>query len=348
MVSLSTPFQSGVYLALKLGMGAKKAPVYLMEALQRVEVTLKDEGSSGFQMEFLLTKTSFSLGPFSGNSDKILKEMAIDSRIILELTLKSKKHILMDGIIKNHQTAKGSGPGVTKLTVTGEDVSVAMEKKADLEAHPGQNDGTIVKKILGSYSSYGIVPAVEPPPFKKAPQAKEVVPFQGQSDLQYVRALARRWSYVFYVTPRPGGKNTAYWGPRKNSGRRQKALSVNMGPFSNVKSINFTYDAKAPKKVSANLIDAKTCKVVKVMAKGIKRTTIVKKDAMKTQKEVREEVLLLAGVTKQEALFRVQAETDGSVDKVVKAEGELDVTAYGDILKPRSLVDLRGAGVNNG
>jgi len=52
------------------------------------------------------------------------------------------------------------------------------------------------------------------------------------------------------------------------------------------------------------------------------------------------------GLTYAQALARAQGQTDKSVDAVVTAEGELDVDRYGDLLQPRSLVGLRGAGYN--
>ena len=43
---------------------------------------------------------------------------------------------------------------------------------------------------------------------------------------------------------------------------------------------------------------------------------------------------------------RAQGELDKSTDEVITATGELDALRYGQILRPRSLVDLRGAGAS--
>jgi hypothetical protein len=46
-----------------------------------------------------------------------------------------------------------------------------------------------------------------------------------------------------------------------------------------------------------------------------------------------------------QALTRAQSLTDSSTDNVVTASGTLDAIRYGNLLKPRGLVGLRGAGL---
>ena len=52
---------------------------------------------------------------------------------------------------------------------------------------------------------------------------------------EILREMAARYGYVFYITPGPAPMtNTAYWGPPIRAGIPQRALSVNMGPETNV------------------------------------------------------------------------------------------------------------------
>ena len=46
--------------------------------------------------------------------------------------------------------------------------------------------------------------------------------------------------------------------------------------------------------------------------------------------------------------MRAQATTDASTDNVVNVSGELDALEYGDILRARGLVGLRGVGYSYG
>jgi hypothetical protein len=51
------------------------------------------------------------------------------------------------------------------------------------------------------------------------------------------------------------------------------------------------------------------------------------------------------GLSYAQAMAQAQAEMERSMDEVVSVTGELDVVRYGDLLKPRALVGLRGAGL---
>jgi hypothetical protein len=153
--------------------------------------------------------------------------------------------------------------------------------------------------------------------------------------------------YVFYVEPGPAlFTNTAYWGPPKRSGDPQSALSVNMGPDTNVSSIQFQYNALAPTLVSGRLIDRNTVEEFPVETLLSKREPLVSQPALPFQlPHVRRTLLEHAnGLSYEQALAYAQAQTDRSVDAVVTAEGELDALRYGDLLNPRGLVGLRGAG----
>lgn len=50
------------------------------------------------------------------------------------------------------------------------------------------------------------------------------------------------------------------------------------------------------------------------------------------------------GLNDAQRRARAQGMVDNSMDEVVTATGDLDALRYGRILKPRGLVDLRGAG----
>jgi hypothetical protein len=58
---------------------------------------------------------------------------------------------------------------------------------------------------------------------------------------------------------------------------------------------------------------------------------------------VRRKQFRQSGLNAVQAFGRAQAMTDASVDAVV-VEGELDALRYGNLLQPRGLVGVRGAG----
>ena len=153
--------------------------------------------------------------------------------------------VLIDGIITHQQFSPTDNPGQSTLTITGEDVSVMMDLKEKSVTHPNQSDTAIVLKIIRSYDQYGLVPIVIPPPLMDTPLIVDRIPSQQGTDLEYILELAKLYNYIFYIEPtNVPGTNTAYWGPAKLIGIPQKALTLNMGPSTNVtSSINFQYNA---------------------------------------------------------------------------------------------------------
>lgn len=336
----------GIHLTLLIGPTvAIPAPPSIAEALQSAQVTLNDEGRSGFQLTFQIGRS----GPTDLLDYGLLMNPLLKSfnRVILIATFNVVPQVLIDGIITNQQMSPGSEPGTATLTLTGEDVSVMMDMVKKRMPHPAQPDPVIVAKIIASYAQYGLVPLVMPPGLVEVPSPTERIPNQQGSDLEYIKQLAQLYGYTFFIIPGPAPfANTAYWGPPPRLGVPQRALSVNMGPQTNVDSINFQYNALAPTIVVDTVQESEANLPLPVMTFISTRPPIVSMPALPLNlPNVRTSLLENApGTTYPAAYARAQALTDKSVEAVVTANGELDALRYGDILQPRRLVGLRGAG----
>ena len=339
----------GIHLTLMIGPSVPvPAPPPVMEALESVQVTHKDEGRSGFQI-------TFSAGR-SGPADLLDYPQLLTplmrpfSRIILIVTFNVKPQVLIDGIITNQQLAPGTEPGTGKLTITGEDVSVMMDLEKKRVEHPAQDETIIALKLIAGYAQYGLVPLVISPSAVDPPIPAERVPVQQDTDLEYLNKIAGRHGYTFYIDPGPAPlSNIAYWGPPKRTGAPQGALSVNMGPQTNVDSINFQYNAMAPTIVSDTVQDRRTNAHLPVRTFMSLRPPLVSQPALPFNlPNVRTGLMENQGpMDISQAMARAQGITDKSVDNVVSATGELDALRYGKILQPRRLVGLRGAGYSN-
>jgi hypothetical protein len=187
---------------------------------------------------------------------------------------------------------------------------------------------------------------VIPPPTLDLPLPTERVPVQHGTDLAYLRDMAARYAYDFYLTPGPApGASTAYWGPPRRLGLLQRALTFNMGPQTNLSSINFRYDALAPQKVVGRVDDRRTDQVLPLRTLASTRPPLSRSPALLTQSHVRTTWRSnVGGLTATDALTRVQADTNVSADRVVTAAGEVDVIRYGGVLEARRLVGVRGVG----
>ena len=150
---------------------------------------------------------------------------------------------------------------------------------------------------------------------------------------------------MFYIEPtdRPG-VNKAYWGPLGLTGSPQKALSVNMGTRSNVTSINFQYNSLKPSVMVGSVQDRNTNTKIPITTFSSLRPPLSEEPVILVKRSnVRIRQFRASGLNAQQAFVRAQAETDKLVDALT-ANGGLDTVQYGDVLRARKLVGLRGAG----
>jgi len=335
----------GLQLTLLIGPTAPvPAPPFVLEALQSVEVTHTDEERSGFQITFRAAR-----GDLIDALDYKLLTLPLlrpFNRVVLLSTVDFVPRVLMDGFITRQQL----DPSKSTLAITGEDVSVMMDLTEKSAEHPALDETLIATKIILTYAQYGLIPKVIPPPIPDPPLPIERTPVQQTTDLAYLKAMAQRFGYVFYVKPGPVPlANTAYWGPPERLGLPQPALSVNMGNQTNVESLTFKNDALVPTLVQGLVQDRLTNIPLPILSLPLPPYKLPPLESepslIVNQPNVRTKQFREPGLTAQEALARAQGTTDAA-NAVVTAEGELDVLRYGSVLDARGLVGVRGAGFN--
>jgi hypothetical protein len=168
---------------------------------------------------------------------------------------------------------------------------------------------------------------------------------QHETDLVFLNRLATENGCVFTLTPGPAPMmNTAYFGPQPRLGLPQSALTLNMGPDSNLLSINFQNNASDAHRVSGAVQDRATGVAIPIETVPPLTVPLATEPAILNPE--------IAGVrsyrpegarTAAAALAEAQSASEASA-QVLTAEGELDGSRYGKVLHPRQLVGLRGAG----
>jgi hypothetical protein len=333
----------GVHLTVLIGATVPTpAPPVLLEALDKIEVTHSDAERSGFQIVFRAPRDPVSIIDYPIIANPLLRP---GNRVILTITIGVVPEVLFDGIITHQQLNPAPKPGDTTFTVTGEDVSVAMDREEKAIEHTAQPETVIAYKIIGSYPQFGFIPEVIPPPSFDAPVPAERTPVQRATDLGYLVEMAKRYAYVFFVTPGPvPGSNLAYWGPPPRVGLPQPAISVDLGPDTNVKSISFQNNEAQATAVQGSVQDRQTNTTVPVRTFTSTRPPLALFPGLANP--------ALAGVraykaegarTATQATAEAQAQTDASTD-IITVDGELDIARYNGLLKARGLVGLRGVG----
>jgi hypothetical protein len=339
----------GIHLTLLIGPTVPvPAPPDLLESLQQVKVTQDDSGISGFELTFKVGRSSpLDLIDYGILRNPLLLKPL--NRIVLLVTFGVVPQVLMDGFITHQELSPGTSPGSSTLTVIGEDASVMLDQEEKSAEHPAQDETIIANKLILSYAQYGLIPTVIPPLAIDPPVPTDRIPSQQCTDFEYLQKMAKRYGYVFFITPGPVPMtSTAYWGPPPRLSVPQKALSVNLGAETNVSQISFSANSQAPVMMEGQVQDRLTNQAMPVKTLASTRVPLSAKPAWLVQQpNVRRRQFRQSGLNVAQSYGRAQGETDASVDRVVKANGELDALTYGALLQPRGLVGLRGAGYQN-
>ncbi len=172
--------------------------------------------------------------------------------MVIGVLLGASLEPLIDSVIYHQRVAPGSEPGMSTLTVSGRDISVLLDLEERNAEYRNMPDCVIVKHIRPATLNTGSYHAM---PTTDVPIERQRVPRQHETDLQFIRRMAQRNGYVFYIEPLTLGVTTAYFGPEYRLGLPQPALSVDMGTASNVNTLNFTNDALAPVDTEGSFVE---------------------------------------------------------------------------------------------
>jgi hypothetical protein len=332
----------GVQLTLLIGPAvAVPAPKAVMDALQSISVT-SSKDRSGFQLVFAVSKNSTLLTTLlpAGYFDPIT------TRVIIIVTLNGMPNVIMDGIVTRQELAPSNEPAQSMLTITGDDLSILMDVvEMNFMRYPALPEVGRLYVILAKYLVFGIVPVVLPslPPDISIPTDK--IPAHRGTDLAYIKFLAGRTGYVFYVEPGPLPRQSiAYFGPDIRIPVPQPALNVNMDAATNVESLSFSLDGMAKKIIVYTIMDPVTQKIpipIPIPNLSLLRPPLGAKIATPSKVEFANDG---AAQTMPVAIQSMLGMTFNASDSIT-VTGKLDVVRYGRILRSRMLVGVRGAGV---
>ncbi len=317
------------------------APRVVVEALTDVTVTTRDVGKSGFQLAFAVSTQSplHTLFLLTGGSPVNVL------RIVIVVIFNGTPTVLIDGVVVNHEILPGQDAGHATLSITGEDLSVLMDK-IDFSGFPFPAmpaEGRVALLLL-KYAVLGILPLVVPSILIDVPLPTTRIPSQKSTDLAYIKALAAQVGYVFYLDAGPlPGANVAYWGPQIKVGVPQPALSTNMDAHSNVESISFAFDSHRNAIPTVYYYNELTKVTIPIPIPPITPLSPPLGLIPPIPTRLKPVDDTLAKRTLPQSLMIGIAKA-AKWAEAVTAKGELDVIRYGRILKARQLVGVRGAG----
>jgi phage protein D len=320
----------GVRLQLYIGQKVPApAPFDVVDALDSLEVSLKDRERDGFQLTFLIgrhgTEREFML----------LKSGLLDppNHVTIMVIIQGRSLVLINGMITRHQVVPSSEPGQSRLYVTGEDSGLELDRKERSKVFRNLTDSQIVARILQSY------PDLKPAVTKTDDQR---VSTQQATDLSFIQKLANQNSFVFFTEPtKQPGTSTAYWGPPKRTGLPlQPPLTLNMSSDSTAKEITFDYNALERVAPETTFVEEESQREVPVGEPEPASPPLSKQPGKALRTEKQRDA---AKLKNPRARLRALQAVNWSADTVM-GSGTLDTSAYGWALQSRQLVEVRGVG----
>ncbi len=260
-------------------------------------------------------------------------------RITVTVTVGSITDVLMDGYISNIEIEQTPQTATLRATFTVVDASYKMGLNPVCKVWPAGKSYEDIARDIITHDPYNLKAVIEDnPPKAGSDEPRSVV--QRSTDRQFLRELARRRGYEFYVMGA-----TAYFRKPVLSGTPQKAIASNFGERTNCENLHIYVDATAPTKAVAARIDpysgetvavtvdaASDCGLTKMgttVANPYPPSTIVVRRPPALSKE--ELKAYLCGVIIRNSFF-------------VKATGTLNALLYGAILRTRKTVKIFGYG----
>lgn len=312
----------------------------VINAFVSCEVRSSTTDASGFQLVFEIDNNSplHTLFMLASNNPIPLV------RTVIAVEMNGKKNVLIDGVITEHSVSPGDSPGVSRMTITGEDLSKVLDYiDFSFMRYPAMPDFVRVNLVLAKYAFLGLIPKVIPSVLIDVPIPTDRIPTQQGKDLAYIQSLAEKVGYVFYIEPTDTvGSSVAYWGPDVRFGNVQKPLNDDLDASRNVTSLTGTYNSQGAFIPLITIQNPQTKLPITIPVPDVNPLNpplgIIRPITLNTQN-----IYETAKYSPVQAAMIGMAKAARSAVRALKMTGSLDVLSYGSLLKARRLVYVRGA-----
>jgi hypothetical protein len=162
---------------------------------------------------------------------------------------------LVSGPVNSQEAHLEQGGAGSWLDVTGTDSSWLMDKELIIHPHTGK-DSDIVRSI---FKKYNIEPKIDDTPDSTHSEDTHTA-VQKETDLAYVRRLAQRNGFHFWLTYDNNGRPTGYFKPRNLQGEPKTTLLMN-SPKQNIDNLQIKWDLHRPTQAQGSQVDLTNKKV---------------------------------------------------------------------------------------
>ncbi len=265
------------------------------------------------------------------------KRLDPGSMISILAPVDNTTHCLVKGSVHSHQMHMEHGGAGTTVVVKGSDTTVVMDRETKSAVWTDLTDSDAVRSILGNYGLLLDVQDTQAGHF----EAKHTL-VQRESDLRFVRRLARRNGFLFWITCDSKGVETAHFKHPPMDGDGEPKLVINMAK-PNISSIDIQWDVERPTKIEGLQLDLNTKKNMEILVDKTPLTILGKQGLGKITKDKRS-VHLSAPA---DDAGNMKARGEGALieaDWFIRATCQTSLESLGDLVHANKVIELRGAG----
>jgi len=263
-----------------------------------------------------------------------------DAELAIIAPFDGRNNYLVKGPVTSQQIHFTHGAAGSYVEVMGGDTSVVMDREAKSAAWADGTDSDAVRSILGQY---GYAPDVESTQAGHFEEKHTLI--QRDSDLRFVRRLARRNGFLFWITCDESGNEMAHFKRPPLDGNPTGNIDINLGT-NNIATLDLRWDVDRPTRVASSQLNLNDKSIIDGAVANSPLPPLGASALGDIVTEPRS-IHLAAPVDDSGDL---QARGEGSlIDSgwFVRATGQTSVQALNAILRANSIVNLRGVGTRH-
>lgn len=304
----------------------------LYNDLVTIEVELDEELAGMFRMHITLLLQAD--GTWSHLDDD---RLTLWKQVVITAGPEDGTEQLISGYITHIRPVFGAALDQCYLEVWGLDASVLMDREDKLKDWPSRKDSDIATEV---FNSYGLTPLVTDTDIIHDESVSTII--QRETDIQFLKRLALRNGFECYVDG-----DTGYFRPPQVGSAPQPVLAVHFGDETNVNRLNLEVNALATANVTMSQVDHETKDVLDAASSPGNQRVLGESGADTFLAAGMSSGLICLGKTATTGSSEMAALCQVQFDEgewFVAGEGEVAANQYGNILKARAPVTIKGIG----
>jgi len=259
------------------------------------------------------------------------------ARMTISVNVADEEVEIITGYVTRITPHVDPNPNGSHLEIWGLDPSCLMSLEEKVKAWPNISDGDIAQQV---FSQYKLKPKVEGTEVIHAEAMGTII--QRETDIQFLKRLARRNGFECFVSG-----DTGFFRKPPLDGEPLPVLAAHFGPETNLINFDAKLNTLLPAKIEMHHVDTVGKQIEDAVIEAGEQEqlgrdraeSIVAPNGIISRTHVRHAVAV--GKPEMENLCRALFE---EAEWFIEATGEVESVLYGEVLKARSPVPIKGVG----